>query len=112
MSAACSGRWTTGIDGGNGGKSAVLLMSSTQQLIGQPFQGASLHVALNVSTLVKRIGPLNGVGNGQGWGSGTVFLPNDPLFLGQPIYAQWLVIDPQGAGIRLCSTDAVAMTFQ
>jgi len=109
--AVLGGKWTSGIDGGNGGKSAVLLMSSTQQLVGLPFQGASLHVALNSTTLVKRIGPLNGAGNGQGWGSGTVFLPSDPLLIGQPIYAQWLVIDPQGGGIRLCSTDAVAMTF-
>ena len=103
--------WTVGIDGGNGGKQAVLLQSPIQLLVGSPFQGASLYVSLRSTTLVKRIGALHGNGNGDGWGSATINIPNDPLLIGQPIYSQWLVIDPLGGGQRMCSSDAVAMTY-
>lgn len=103
--------WTVGIDGGNGGKQAVLLQSPIQLLVGLPFQGASLHVDLGQTTLVKRIGALHGNANGDGWGSVTIDIPNDPLLIGQPIYSQWLVVDPLGGGQRMCSSDAVAMTY-
>ncbi len=101
---------TIGIDGGNGGKAAVLLLGTVQLFTGQPFQGASLHVDLGFLTHVKRIGPLNGVGPGEGWGSATVALANDPQLIGTQIFAQWLVIDRLGGGQRMCSTAAVAIT--
>ena len=109
--AVIGSKWTVGIDGGNGGKAAVLLQSTIQILNGLPFQGASLHVELGPNTLVKRIGNLHGSANGDGWGSATVNIANDPLLIGQPIYSQWVVVDPQGGGIRMCSSDAIAMTY-
>ena len=107
-----SSAWTVGIDGGNGGKQAVLLMGPVQLLSGVPFQGASLHLDLAAVTLVKRIGALNGSGNGLGWGSATIPIVDDPFLIGQQIFAQWLVVDPLGGGLRMCSTDAVAITYQ
>jgi cytochrome c peroxidase len=108
---AIGGKWTVGIDAGNGGRAAVLLMSAVQDLNGLPFQGASLHVELGSNTTLKRIGNLHDVGPGNGWGSAIVNIANDPLLIGQTFYAQWAVIDPQGGGIRLCSSDAVAVTY-
>ncbi len=103
---------TIGIDGGHAGKEAVLLMGTASLFTGLPFQGSSLHVDLGSLTQVKRIGPLNGIGVGKGWGSATAAVANDPQLIGTQIFAQWLVIDPLGGGQRLCSTDAVAITHR
>ena len=107
-----SNAMTLGIDAGNGGRPAVLIMGPVQWLMGTAFQGASLHVELATASLVKRIGGLQGAGNGNGWGSWTIAIANDPLLIGQQVYAQWLVLDPQGAGVRFCSSDAVAITYK
>ncbi|HTF89392.1 MAG TPA: cytochrome c peroxidase [Planctomycetota bacterium] len=104
-------KWTVGIDGGNGGRPAVLLQSPVQLLVGLPFQGTSLHVDLASATLVKRVGALHGTGNGGGWSSASINIASDPLLIGQPIFSQWLVIDPLGGGLRMCSSEAIAMSY-
>jgi len=103
--------WTAGIDGGNAGKQAVLLHGPTQLLTPRPFQGAMLYVLLGGGSKIKRIGAMNGSGQGDGWGSATLILPSDPLLIGQQFFAQWLVLDPQGGGQRLSASDAVAVMY-
>jgi len=104
--------WTVGIDRGNAGKTAILLVGSFGNNIGVPFQGAQLYVDW-ANSLTKRIryGALNGAGAGQGWASIDVDLGQDPLLIGWPLYAQWVVVDPDGLGRRLSASQAVEMTI-
>jgi cytochrome c peroxidase len=102
--------WTVGIDRGNGGRTAVLLVGPVGGHIATPFQGAQLYVAWNHALTQRlRYGALNGVGAGQGWASMNVDLPSDPLLAGTPLYAQWVVVDPDGLGRRLAASAAVEM---
>ncbi len=103
--------WTVGIDRGNAGRTAILLVGPFGSSVPTPFQGAQLYVQWN-NALTKRIryGALNGVGAGEGWASVNVDLGGDPMLVGTPLYAQWVVVDPDGLGRRLAASRAVEMT--
>lgn len=104
-------QWTIAMDLGNGGQSSVLLRNSTALMPGVPFQGATLNVAMGAGAKIRRAGPLNGSGAGGGWTSVSLALPDDPLLIGQPLYAQWFVLDPDGSGRRWAATVAIATTY-
>ncbi len=104
--------WTVGLDRGNGGRTAVLLVGPVGSHLATPFQGAQLYVAWNHPLTQRlRYGALNGVGAGQGWASMNVDIPYDPLLIGTPLYAQWVVVDPDGLGRRLAASAAVEMSI-
>lgn len=104
-------QWTVAIDVGLGGQAAVLLRNSVALMPGVPFQGATLNVSLGAGAKIRRAGALNGVGAGQGWTSVSIAIPDDPLFIGQPLYAQWFVLDPDGLGRRWAATVAIATSY-
>lgn len=96
---------TLGIDRGMGGAPAVLLVGTAPDRAGTPFQGATVHVALNAG-LVRFSTPLFGSGPGTGWASLRV---DPPPLAGQSLFAQWLVFDQHGPE-RFSATEAVRMT--
>jgi hypothetical protein len=98
---------TLGVDRGLGGRPAALVVSPFALPAGQPFQGATLHVGLAGAKLVRTT--LKGVGPGDGWGSVTLSLPDDPALLGVPFFAQWLILDPDGQGKRLSASAAAQL---
>jgi hypothetical protein len=100
-----------GFDFANSARPAGLILSPVSLPLGQPFQGATLHVGFGPGSTLHRIASSNGNGPGDGWGSFSLSLPSDPAWLGVPFYAQWLVLDPTGAGHRLSATDAVEMAY-
>lgn len=103
-----NGSWTVGVDRGNGGRTAILLVGPFGSNVATPFQGALLYVNWNnAATQRIRYGALNGVGAGQGWASVTVDVGNDPMLIGTPLYAQWVVVDPDGLGRRLAASRAI-----
>lgn len=104
-------RWSFGIDSGNAGRAPVLILAPVQFVAPVPFQGAGLHVQMGRNTVVVRRPPMAGNGPGDGWGSASVTIPSQPALLGQQVFVQWLVVDPQGNGKRLASSDAVAVTY-
>lgn len=102
--------WTVGIDRGNAGRTAILLVGPFGSNVPTPFQGAQLYVHWN-NALTKRVryGALNGNGAGNGWGSINVAIGGDPMLIGTTLYAQWVVVDPDGLGRRLAASRPVEM---
>lgn len=97
------------LDRGFAGKPAVLLVGAQPLLQGGLFFGATVYVDLAAPHQLLRIQSLPGAGPTGGFGTRSLALPNDPLMVGVPFYAQWLVFDST-PGVRFSATQAVALT--
>lgn len=103
-----NGAFTVGIDRALGGARAILAFGAFARPSGTVFQGATSYLDLSQPLSVRRM-PLNGAGAGEGYGSATITLPNDPLLVGTTFYAQWFVFDFTANG-RFSATRAVSAT--
>ena len=56
------------------------------------------------------VGASCGVGAGEGFGSYTMAVPDDPILIGQSLYTQWFVFDA-GSPVRFSATEAVELTW-
>lgn len=102
--------FTIAIDRANGGRDGILVLSSTGDPLGSLFQGATLHVSLASIQSIVRIGPLGGVGVGNGFGSVTLPIANSPALIGTSVFAQWFVLDFT-AQTRFATSEAVQITY-
>jgi len=102
-------QFTIALDGANAGRHAFLLFSPTGSTQPTPFQGANLYLSTTGFTFV-RIGATQGSGPGQGFGSATISIPNNPALVGQTFFAQWLVLD-QTAGGRFSASEPISATY-
>jgi len=102
-------RFTVALDGACAGKGAILAFSETNVPGGVLFNGMRTYLDFNSALTIRRLGPLAGGGEGQGFGSGTISIPNDPLLFGRTFYAQAYVLDVT-PGVRFAATEAIAMT--
>ncbi len=104
-----SPRLTVALDGASAGRVSILAFGEVSVPNGVFFQGMTTYLDFNTPLVLRRLGPLAGTGQGGGYGSGSIAIPNDPLLVGRTFYAQAYVIDPTSAG-RCAATEAVAMT--
>jgi hypothetical protein len=105
-----NGGFTLAVDRGNGGKDGILVLANAADPLGTLFQGAMLHVPLSSLVAIVRVGPLAGVGPGNGFTSVTVPLANDPLLIGTSWYAQWFVLDFTPT-TRFAASEGAQITF-
>lgn len=94
------------IENGHGGRLGVFVLSPFQDLAGTPFQGTSLHFGFGPGLQIMRIGALEGVGPGGGFGTCTIEVPDDPALVGTSLFGQFLVVDNGGPG-RFAATPGV-----
>jgi cytochrome c peroxidase len=88
---------------------AVLVLDPVPDFPGTVLFGATFHVGLSPA-LQRPLVQLGGVGAGEGFGSYTLAVPDDPTIIGQSIYAQWFVFDT-GSPVRFSATEAVELTW-
>lgn len=103
--------FTLAVDRALGGANAMLLVSTRSMPGGVPFGGATSFVS--TSTGRQRLfsaGQLQGIGNGQGYGSLSLALPASAFYDGVELYAQWFVVDP-GATNGVAASEAVRFTL-
>jgi len=93
-----------GVEGGTAGAQARLLLGQTR-LAGQLHRG----VAMFVRPYPNRIVAITLEDDGQGGGYGTALLPipNSPSLIGTQVFAQWFVDDPSAAQGTVTSEAAV-----
>ncbi len=101
-------RFTVALDGACAGKKTILAFSETSVPGGVLFNGMRTYLDFGGPLLVRRLGPLPGAGPGLGFGSGTIAIPNDPLLIGRPFYAQAYVFDVT-PGKRFAATEAAEL---
>jgi cytochrome c peroxidase len=92
-------QYTLGLGHAIGQTLSVLAMSGTAAVPGTSFNGIPVNIALNPAPLIVPVtlsGPA-GVA-GQGLGSVTVAIPNDPGLVGVTYFAQWFVPDALAPG--------------
>ncbi len=104
-----NGNFTVAVDGACATKGAILAFSETNVPGGALFNGMRAYLDLSGPLTVRRIGRLAGSGAGDGYGSGTIAIPSDPLLIGRTFYAQVYVLDLT-PGTRFAATEAVAIT--
>lgn len=102
--------FTVGVENGRGGAFAVLVLD-TAGSAGRTFGSATLFLAMSRSGRIVKLGPLAGVGPGNGWGSLVLDLPDEPALVGTQIYGQWIVRDPGSPGSLAASEAFVATHF-
>ncbi|MBI5364871.1 MAG: hypothetical protein HZA53_16965 [Planctomycetes bacterium] len=90
--------FTLAVSGARSGGAAGLFVGPTQDLVGTPFQGATLHVVQSSRARFFRIGALGGAGPTGGFGSLSLRLPSVSSLIGTHLYAQWFVVDPHTGG--------------
>jgi hypothetical protein len=104
-----NGALTIGVDRGNAGHGSILAIAHATNPGGTPYFGATVLVPFG-GLMIVRHGPLAGSGAGNGFGSATIAIPNDPLLIGTTFAAQWFVLDST-PGKRFAATDAVTATY-
>ncbi len=104
-----NGELTIGVDRGNAGHGSILAIAHATNPGGTPYFGATVLVPFGGLMLVRH-GPLSGSGAGNGFGSATIAIPNDPVLIGTTFAAQWFVLDST-SGKRFAATDAVTATY-
>lgn len=101
--------FTVAVDGANAGRGAILAFCDTHVPGGSLYFGMRTYLDFGSPLTVRRLGPLQGAGPGQGFGSGSIAIPNDPLLIGRQFFAQVYVLDLT-PGVRFAATEAVTMT--
>ncbi|QDV05392.1 Cytochrome c551 peroxidase precursor [Planctomycetes bacterium Poly30] len=96
-----------GVSRATPGAPAALLVSPEADVLGSPFQGATLHVRLGPGASSYRI-QVASPGFGEGSQSLRLMLPDTPALAGTSLFAQWLIFDPHPGG-RLAASPAVRM---
>jgi cytochrome c peroxidase len=104
-----NGQLTIGVDRGNGGRGSILAIAHATNPGGTPYFGATVLVPFGGLMLVRH-GPLSGSGPGNGFGSATLAIPDDPVLIGTTFAAQWFVLDST-PGKRFAASDAVTATY-
>ena len=98
---------TIGIEHGMGGQPAVFAMDLTPDFIGTTVFGTQMHIGLTSSLSIVRVPALEGVGAGNGWGSVTLEVPDEPAMIGTSSYGQFFVLDLGGGPGRFSATRGV-----
>ncbi len=93
------------IDRGFAGHPGGLLVGQAKLDPGITFFGATLFIDLASPHQLLRVPALSGSGAAGGFGTVSFAVPNDPLLVGVPFYAQWLVFDAI-PGVRRFSATA------
>jgi len=93
--------FTVAVSRGLGGAQAVLVIDSNDLGVGSsiPANGSFARVSVNLS----------GVGDGNGFGSVSLPIPNNPALIGQTFYGRWYVADT-GAANEFSVTPAFRFT--
>jgi len=81
--------FTVAVSDSLGGAQATLVIDSAD-----PGVGASIPAA---GSFARRVIGLQGSGNGNGWGSVSLSIPNQQSLVGQTFYGRWYVNDPGAA---------------
>jgi cytochrome c peroxidase len=89
-------RLPIGIESGAGGAGALLALDAAPSAAGIPVLGIQLHLGLSGAFFFLPPVVLQGQGDGAGWGSWVLAVPNAPGLRGASLYAQALVVDPSG----------------
>jgi cytochrome c peroxidase len=89
--------FTLAMDQGLGGRPAFLAADIQAHANGITFAGMQLYIDRTPMLQLHSVGPLSGVGAGEGWDSVTLSLPNDPALIGSALFCQWFVLDPDPA---------------
>jgi cytochrome c peroxidase len=92
------------IDHARAGRVGVLVVGNGSLPNGAPFFGTDLFVDLAGPHLILRVPPLAGSGGDGGFGSAWISIAPDPLLVGVPLYAQWLVFDSTPGVCRFSAT--------
>jgi cytochrome c peroxidase len=101
-------RFAVGIDRATPGKAAGLLVSENPNFGGVPFNGTTIFLDLTQGFQLKRIPALSGLNPGDGHGTVSFAIPNDPTKVGVPFYAQFIVLDNPQPGVRFSATQAIS----
>jgi cytochrome c peroxidase len=91
------------LDHGRAGQVAALFVGNGSLPNGAPFFGTDLFVDLAAPHSLLRVPGLSGSGLTGGFGSTALQIAPDPLLVGVPLYAQWLVFDST-PGVRFSAT--------
>lgn len=103
--------FTLAVDRALGGARAMLMVANRNAPGGLPFGGALSYVSTDSGRQrLFQAGRLDGLGNGQGFGSLSLSLPTASAFEGVELYAQWFVLDPGAAG-GVAASEAVRFTL-
>jgi cytochrome c peroxidase len=100
-----NGHFSLAIERGYAGHPGGLIVGQAALSSGADFCGAALFVDLAAPHQLLRLPALSGLGDSAGYGTLSFALPNDPLLVGVPFYAQWLVFDSI-PGVRRFSATA------
>ena len=97
------------LERGYAGHAGGLIVGQSALNPGSDFFGATLFVDLAAPHQLLRLPALSGSGPSAGYGTLSFALPNDPLLVGVPFYAQWLVFDSIPGVRRFSATAPVAI---
>jgi cytochrome c peroxidase len=91
--------FTVAVSSGLGNSAATLVIDASDPGVGTsiPATGSFLRQTIN----------LQGTGNGNGWGSISIAIPNNSLLIGQTFFGRWYVVDASAA-----NGFAVSQVFQ
>jgi cytochrome c peroxidase len=87
---AGSTSFTVGVSGGLGGAQAVLVIDGSD-----PGTGPSIPAT---ASFARNVVQLSGGGAGQGFGSVSLQIPDNPALYGETFYGRWFVTDPAAQG--------------
>ncbi|MBK7643761.1 MAG: hypothetical protein IPJ19_12070 [Planctomycetes bacterium] len=103
---AGNARLTFALDHARAGRIAALVVGNGSIVNGTPFFGTDLYVDLAQTHSLVRVPALAGNGDSGGYGSTSIAIAPDPLLVGVPLFAQWIVFDST-PGVRFAATAPV-----
>jgi len=98
---------TLAIDGGPGGRLAVLALDLAAHPTGIPYRGGTIWLGLTPAMRAVHVELLHGIGEGNGWDSTTLAIPATVPLVGSDVVLQWFVLEQNLT--RLAATAAVRM---
>lgn len=101
--------FTVALADGFGGGAAALALDPMQGP-GLPTLGVPILIGVSAGLVIVPLGPLNDVGAGEGWWSGTFAIPSVPALSKVKLFAQAYVADP-GAPLGVSGTDGIELRF-